>query len=138
MCQVARNLTDVVDGFLLKHRDLIMDRDPLYTGGFRALLAVSGIKSLRLPARSPNLNAYAERWIGSIRRECLAQVIPLGERHLRELIREFTAHYHAERNHQSLGNKLISPTNDNAAVGGRVLRRQRLGGLLNFYHREAA
>jgi transposase InsO family protein len=68
----------------------------------------------------------------------LAHVTPLGERHLRELVREFTAHYHIERNHQSLGNMLITPMNDNAATSGRVMRRQRLGGVLNFYHREAA
>lgn len=78
----------MVDGFLLKHRYIIMDRDPLYTGAFRAMLASSGVQSVRLPARSPNLNAYAERWIGSVRRECLARVIPLGERHLRKIIRE--------------------------------------------------
>jgi transposase InsO family protein len=81
MQQVGRNLTDAVDGFLLKYRCLIMDRDPLFTRGFRELLAASGVKSVRLPARSPNLNAYAERWVGSVRRECLARVMPLGERH---------------------------------------------------------
>src|SRR5882757_7847846 len=115
-----------------------MDRDPLYTHAFRTMLASSGVQSVRLPARSPNLNAFAERWIGSVRRECLAHVIPLGERHLRELVREYTAHYHIERNHQSLGNKLITPRNDNGATSGRVMRRERLGGVLNFYHREAA
>jgi putative transposase len=115
-----------------------MDRDPLYTRAFRELLAANGVKSVRLPARSPNLNAFAERWIGSVRRECLAHVIPLGEWHLRELVREFTAHYHTERNHQSRGNKLITPLNDNAAISGRVVRHQRLGGVLNFYPREAA
>jgi putative transposase len=77
---MARNLTDAADGFLVKHRYRIMDRDPLYTRAFRELLATSGVKSVRLPARSPNLNAFAERWIGSVRRECLAHVIPLGER----------------------------------------------------------
>jgi transposase InsO family protein len=135
---MARNLTDAVDGFVLKHRYLSIDRDPLYTRDFRELLAASGVKSIRLPARSPNLNAFAERRIGSVRRECLAHVIPLGEPHLRELVREFTAHYHIERNHQSLGNMLITPMNHNAATSGRVMRRQRLGGVLNFYHREAA
>jgi transposase InsO family protein len=108
MKQVARNLTDALDGFLIEHRYLIMDRDPLFTRGFRELLAASGVKAVRLPSRSPNLNAYAERWVGSPRRECLERVIPLGERHLRELVREFTAHYHAERNHQGLDNALIT------------------------------
>jgi transposase InsO family protein len=84
------------------------------------------------------LNAYAERWIGSVRRECLARVIPLGERHLRELMREFLAHYHAERNHQALSNEIVVPRNDNAATSGRVVRGQRLGGVLNFYCHVAA
>jgi len=138
MKQMARNLTDAVDGFLLKHRYVIMDRDPLFCHSFRDMLKASGVKPVRLPSRSPNLNAYAERWIGSIRRECLSRVIPLGERHLRQIVQQFVDHYHQERNHQSLGNKLIAPTNDNAATSGRVVRRQRLGGVLNFYHREAA
>ncbi|HET8938920.1 MAG TPA: integrase core domain-containing protein [Polyangiales bacterium] len=102
------------------------------------MLKNSGVRPVRLPSRSPNLNAYAERWIGSARRECLAKVIPLGERHLHKLVFEFVAHYHAERNHQSLGNNLIAPRNENAANSGRVIRRQRLGGVLNYYHREAA
>jgi hypothetical protein len=62
----------------------------------------------------------------------------LGERHLREIVQEYVAHYHTERNHQGLGNKLIAAENDNAANGGRVARRQRLGGVLSYYHREAA
>jgi transposase InsO family protein len=138
MKQVARNLTDAVDGCLLGKRHLIMDRDPMFTRAFRLMLAGSGVKSVRLPARSPNLNAYAERFVRSIKSECLRRVIPLGENHLRELIREFAAHYHLERNHQGLGNKLIQPANDNSATTGPVLRRKRIGGLLNFYYRNAA
>jgi len=88
MKQQARNLTDAVDGFLLKHRYIIMDRDPLFCHSLREMLKGSGVKPVRLPSRSPNLNSYAERWIGSVRRECLARVIPLGERHQRDLIRE--------------------------------------------------
>jgi transposase InsO family protein len=138
MKQVARSLTDAVDGFLLGKRYLIMDRDPVFTRAFRLMLADSGVKSVRLPARSPNLNAYAERFVRSIKSECLRRVIPLGENHLRDLIREFAAHYHLERNHQGLGNQLIQPANDNSAVTGPVLRRKRIGGLLNFYYRNAA
>ena len=110
----------------------------MYTHAFRTVLASSGVKSVKLPARSPNLNAYAERWIGSVRRECLARVIPLGERHLRQVVQEYVEHYHGERTHQSLGNQLIVATNDNTATSGRIVRRQRLGGVLNYYHREAA
>ena len=76
--------------------------------------------------------------MGSVRRECLGRVIPLGERHPRELINEFVAHYHAERNHQGIANKLIAAERSNAAVKGRVVRHQRLGGVLNCYRREAA
>jgi len=98
------------------------------------------VRSVRLPSSSPNLNAYAERFVGSIRRECLSRVIPLGERHLRVLVAEYVEHYNLERNHQGLGNRLIGsacapPAND---VNGGVNRRERLGGLLSFYHREAA
>jgi transposase InsO family protein len=137
MKQMARNLTDVVDGFLFDHRYLILDRDPLFTREFRAMLASSGVKGVRLPARSPNLNAYAERFVKSIRSECLARVIPLGRRHLYQLVDEYLVHYHTERNHQGLGNKLIVPAND-VATHGQVRRRARLGGLLSYYHREAA
>ena len=139
MQQVARNLTDAVDGFLLKHRYIILDRDPLYTRAFRQMLCASGVSSVRLPPRSPNLNAYAERFIGSVRQECLARVIPLGERHLRQILHDYADHYHTERNHQGLQNKLITATaDDHAATSGRVLRRRRLDGVLNYYYRDAA
>jgi transposase InsO family protein len=92
---------------------------------------------VRLPARSPNLIAYAEPFVRSVRDECLSNVIPLGQSHLRELLRDFLAHYHRERNHQGLANRLIEPSNDNTTTG-RIVRRQRIGGLLNYYSREAA
>ncbi len=133
----VRNLTDGVDGFLLPTRYLIMDRDPLFTTDFRAMLASRGVEPVRLPPRSPNLNAYAERFIRSVRQECLGRVIPLSEAHLRQLLREYVAHYHHERPHQGLDGALIEPANDNGA-SGPVVRRERLGGLLNHYYREAA
>jgi transposase InsO family protein len=136
MKQVARNLTDTMDGFLLRKRYLIMDRDPLFTKAFRTLLIDSGVKSVQLPARSPNLNAFAERFVRSVREECLSKVVPLGEKHLRQLLREFVEHYHLERNHQGLSNALIEPSNENSV--GRVIRRSRIGGMLNYYHRAAA
>jgi putative transposase len=139
MKQVARNLTDGVDGFLKQTRYLILDRDPLYTKAFRSMLKGAGINIVRLPARSPNLNSYAERWILSLRRECLSRVIPLGEQHLRNTIASYVDHYHMERNHQGLGNRLIDPVAANTNAGkGRIRRRQRVGGLLNFYYRAAA
>lgn len=137
MVQRVRNLTDGVDGFLLPTRYLIMDRDPLFTTDFRAMLASRGVEPVRLPPRSPNLNAYAERFIRSVRQECLGRVIPLSEAHLRQLLREYVAHYHHERPHQGLDGALIEPANDNDA-SGPVVRRERLGGLLNHYYREAA
>ena len=138
MKQMARNLTDEVDGFLLKHRHLIMDRDPVFTRDFRRMLKDRGVKSVRLPSRSPNLNAFAERFIRSVRQECLSKVIPLGGNHLREVLDQYMAHYHVERNHQGLGNVLLTPANDNHLVGAPVIRRKRLGGLLSYYHRRAA
>ena len=94
MKQVARNLTDMWDGFLLGKRYLIHDRDPLFTEAVRGLLRDSGVKPLRLPANSPNLNAYAERFVLSIRRECLDRFVPLSERHLRTAVTEYVVHYH--------------------------------------------
>ena len=138
MKQVARNLTDAVDGFLLDTRYLILDRDPLYTAEFRHMLSGSGVEALRLPARSPNLNAFAERFVLSIKSECLGRMVPLGEWHLRHAIREYMEHYHAERPHQGLGNALIIPLHGNAIGVGPVRRRERLGGTLNYYYREAA
>ena len=136
----ARGLVDGVDGLLKEARFLIHDRDPAFGKGFTSLMRSGGVRPVRLPRRSPNLNAYAERFVGSIRRECLNRVIPLGEGHLRLLVSEYVAHYNLERNHQGLGNQLVgaacaAPAND---VGGAVLRRERLGGLLSFYYRGAA
>ena len=85
---------------------LILDRDPLYTAAFRDLLRDSGVKPLLLPARSPNLNAFAERFVGSVKSECLDRIVPLGEKHLRAAVRAFVDHYHEERPHQGLGNEL--------------------------------
>ena len=137
MVQVARNLTDTEDGFLAGKRYLIMDRDPLYTREFRDVLTSAGVKPVRLPARSPNLNAYAERFVLSIKSECLNRLVLLGEGHLRTAVREYVVHYEAERNHQGLGGRLIeAPANQNAT--GSIQCRERLGGLLRFYHRGAA
>ena len=138
MKQLARNLTDVHDGFLHHTRYIILDRDPLYTAAFRRMLQDSGVKSLRLPARSPNLNAYAERFVLSAQSECLNRIIPLGERHLRSIVREFVEHYHTERPHQGIANELITPPAVAAVGTGTVKCRERLGGVLNFYYREAA
>jgi putative transposase len=138
MAQIARNLTDAAAGALRGFGHPIVDRDPLYTAHFGSLLETAGVKLLRLPPNSPNLNAYAERFVRSIKQECLRHVIPLGEGHLRNAIGEFVEHYHSERNHQGLGNVIPFPSRGAAALRGRIRRRERLGGLLNFYERKAA
>ncbi len=137
MGQIARNLTDGEDGFLLRSRHLIHDRDPLFTKGFQEILESSGVRCVKLPRRSPNLNAYAERFVRSIKSECLAQVIPIGEGHLRRVVREYVAHYHGERNHQGIGNRLIDSSVDVSSTSGSIECRERLGGLLRFYRRAA-
>ena len=138
MTQIARNLTDGVDGFFMGKRYLIHDRDPLYTHEFLNVLANVGVQSVKLPRRSPNLNAYAERFVRTIKESCLDRMIWFGEDALRRGISEFVSHYHFERNHQGLDNRLISPKQTTTATTGRVRKRERLGGMLNYYFREAA
>jgi transposase InsO family protein len=137
MRQIARNWTDSEDGFLVQSRYLIHDRDPLFTQGFREILGGSGVRPVRLPSRSPNLNAYAERFVRSIKSECLGRVIPIGEAHLRRAVREYVAHYHGERNHQGIGNRLIDEPVDAFRRRGSIECRERLGGLVRYYRRAA-
>ena len=136
--QVARNLSDAEEGFLNGKRYLIHDRDPLFTAEFLEILKGSGVQSLKLPPCSPNLNAYAERFVRTIKESCLDRMILFGEGSLRKAIREFVAHYHRERNHQGLGNRLIMDEGPGPDRAGAVQRRQRLGGMLNYYYRQAA
>jgi transposase InsO family protein len=138
MTQIGRNLTDPIDGILAGKRYLIHDRDPLFTDDFLATLASVGVQSVKLPPRSPNLNAYAERFVRSIKESCLDQLILFGERSVRTAIHEFVEHYHHERNHQGLKNKLIASAEGGGEHGGTVRRRERLGGLLNYYYHRAA
>ena len=138
MTQVSRNVTDASDGFLTGNRFLIHDRDPLFTAAFRETLAAAGVEVVRLPARSRNLNAYAERFVRTIKESCLDRLILVGEGSLRRAVAEFIEHYHRERNHQGLGNQLIVPRPARAIDDERILSRERLGGLLKYYHRPAA
>jgi len=137
MAQIARNITDEFDGFLKGKRYLIHDRDPLYTQEFLNMLAELGIESVKLPPRSPNLNAHAERFVRTIKEECLERMIFFGEDSLRNSIHQFLDHYHLERNHQGLENRLIIPIKGKVTLEGRLERRKRLGGLLNYYYRAA-
>jgi transposase InsO family protein len=136
MGQIARLATAADDGVLMGHRVLICDRDRKWSRAVRQRFGAAGIRAVLTPARAPNANAYAERFVRSIKEECLDRMIPLGERHFRRAVTEFVEHYHLERNHQGLDNRLIAgtPATD---VAGRVRRRSRLGGLLNYYERAA-
>lgn len=129
-------MTDAVDGVMGPGRLLICDRDPKWSSAVEASLEHEDVRIIRTPARAPNCNAYAERFARSIKEECLDRLILLGERHLRRALAHFVAHYHAERNHQGLGNDLIEPLGRSDAVNP-VRRRQRLGGMLNYYFRAA-
>ncbi|MGE5193729.1 MAG: integrase core domain-containing protein [Deltaproteobacteria bacterium] len=138
MCQVARNLIDDEDGFLRGKRFLLMDRDGKYSPEFRSVLRHAGATPLRLPARSPNLNSYAERFVRSIKSECRDRLVFFGERMLRHAVTEFVAHYHTGRNHQGLENRLIEPAESVGQTAGEIVRHDRLGGLLKYYDRNAA
>ena len=137
MEQIARNLTDAVDGFLRSTRYLIHDRSPLFTREFTAILKAASVKTIKLPPRSPNLSPHAERFVRSIKSECLAKMIFFGERQMRRAVEQFIAHYHGERNHQGLGNQLIQPEESVGKAEGDIRCRERLGGLLRYYHRAA-
>jgi putative transposase len=137
---MARNVTMDEWGFLDNCRYLIHDRDTKYCQSFRKIIESGDIKTLPLPARSPNLNAFAERWVKSVKDDCLSKLILFGETSLRRALREYLVHYHAERNHQGKDNVLLFPTATKAMnrVDGPVGCKERLGGLLKYYHREVA
>jgi transposase InsO family protein len=138
MAQIARNLTDAEGGFLKGKRMLLRDRDGKYTNEFDSILDGAGVKAKPLPSRSPNLNAYAERFVLTLKSECLNQMIFVGEGSLRRALAEFMEHYHQERNHQALENEVIVPLAQARVQRGAIQRKQRLGGMLNYYYREAA
>jgi putative transposase len=131
-------VTDPFEGFLLGKRYLLRDRDTKFTQAFDGLLKGSGVEPVVLPPRSPNLNAYCERFVRSIKEEALEQMVMLGERSLSYTLHQYLAHYHHERNHQGLGNGLIAPELHLGSSGGKMRRRDRLGGLLRYYYWDAA
>ena len=138
MLQVARNLVDEDGGALAGKRYLIIDRDTKYTARFRELVEKCAAEVIRLPPLSPDLNAYAERFVRSIKEECLGKMVFIGQASLRRALSEYITHYHMERNHQVLENQLIRPDLRRAANDDVVHRRPRLGGMLNYYYRAAA
>lgn len=135
--QIARNVTGVT-GELSNARCLIHDRDTKYTDGFVKILEAVGVEPVRLPPKSPNLNAFAERWVLSIKSECLDLMILFGKQSLEYVIKNYLAHYHNQRNHQGLNNVIPFPDERLQSTDGRITKSERLGGLLNFYYREAA
>ncbi len=137
MSQMARNLTGVGDGFLTGKCFLIHDRDPRFTLAFRETLAAADVQAVRLPPRSPNLNAYSERFVRTIKESCSNRLILVGETLLRQAVREFADHYHHERNHQGLGNRLIVPLAERRTIKA-TLRVESGSAALKFYHRAAA
>ena len=134
MKQAARNLTDHFDGFLKDKKYLIHDRDPLFTKEFRQILRDSGVKPIRTLPMSPHLNCLVERFIRSIKSECLDRMLIFGERHLEYIVKEYMEHYHTERPHQGLDNEMIEPP---PLGNGEIVCRERLGGLLKSYRRAA-
>jgi len=136
MKQVARNVSGW-DGELAAARYLIRDRDSKYTESFDQILSAVGTEPVKLPPKSPNLNAFAERFVRSIKSKCLERLVLFREKSLRHVVKEYLVHYHAERNHQGIENVIPFP-DERLHQPGAVRKQERLGGLLSFYHREAA
>jgi transposase InsO family protein len=126
-------------GFLKPGHYLIHDRDGKYCPAFRDIIDKAGIKRVQLPARSPNLNAFAERWVRSVKSEVLTKLILFGERSLRYALKQYTSHFHEECPHQGIGNVIPFPTGHPANDRERPIRcHERLGGTLKFYDRKVA
>jgi transposase InsO family protein len=139
MVQIARNVTMEEWGFLEPGQYLIHDRDTKFCAAFQRIIDDAGIERVVLPPRSPNLNAYAERWVRSVKDEALSRLILFGEASLRHALQEYVEHYHHERNHQGKDNVLLFPAVSQDTEGtGPIRCRERLGGLLKYYEREAA
>ncbi len=139
MMQIARNVTMEEWGFLSRGQYLIHDRDGKYCPAFQQLIDAAGVTRVPLPPRSPNLNAFTERWVRSVKAECLARMILFGEASLCHALTQYVEHFHHERNHQGKGNVLLFPTvSPDTARQGPIQCHERLGGLLKYYAREAA
>jgi len=138
--QVARNVTMEESGFPCGQQYLIFDRDSKFCSSFRRLIRLAGIRPITLPPTSPHLNAYAERYVRSVKEECLSRIIPFGEEGLRRALTEFVAHYHEERNHQGKDNLLLFPSAERPGLAkdSAIGCTHRLDGMLKYYYREAA
>ena len=138
MKQACRNLTDCEDGFLKDASHLIVDRDTSFIAMRKFLEQNTETEVILMPPKSPNLNAYMERWFRSLKSECLDRMIVFGRKSLEKAVEEYVEHYHIELNHQGLGNEFIEPDHHAGSVVGRIPCRERLGGMLKYYHRRAA
>lgn len=140
MQQTARNASLDQWGFLENCRYLLHDRDGKFCLSFDEIIESGKVTPIRLPARSPNLNAFSERWVKSVKEECLGKLILFGESSLRRALQQYQVHYHEERNHQGKGNTLLFPSQAQRVGSdqGSVQCQQRLGGLLKYYYRKAA
>lgn len=137
MKQVAMNLTDY-EGILRGKQYLVIDRDTKFSATYQGVLRREGIEPKLLPPRSPNLNAHIERFMRSVKEECLDRMIFFGEESLRQATRSYLAHYHTERNYQGMRNQLLRHDPNIEHADGPIKRSERLGGLLSYYYREAA
>ncbi len=138
MKQVARNVTMADWGFLAECKYLIHDRDSKFCKSLRSIIASMGIKPIRLPPQSPRMSSFAERFVRSVKRECLQKMIFFGEDGLRKALKKYCDHYHQERNHQGKNNFLLFPNPKLMANKGKIKRRDRLNGMLKYYYRSAA
>ena len=137
---MARNVSLAEVGFLCGCRYLLHDRDAKFCPAFEGILEAVGIEPIKLPPQSPNLNAHLERWHRSVKEECLSKFILFGEMSLRHALSQYVLHFHAERNHQGKHNVILfpAPADRVGETTGTIQTRQRLGGMLKFYYREAA
>ena len=138
LLQVARNRTDAEVGSLREKRYLLMDRDGKFSAGFRGTLKAVGVNPVRLAPQSPNLNAHIERFMRSLKEECLERMIFFGEKSLQAATVAYMEHFLRERNHQGMGNQLLDPGEEIAKKAGEIVCRERLGGMLRYDYREAA
>jgi hypothetical protein len=137
MAQLARNMTDGIDGILKDARFFVCDHDPLYTKEFRQLLTDSGIEVIQTRVGCPQQNGYAESFVSAIKRECIDQMIFFSEKSLRRAVSQYISHFHHERNHQGLNNLIPFPNQPQAeSQSGLIVKSERLGGLLNYYYHE--
>jgi len=138
MPHIARTVTMEEWGVLHHCRDLIHDRDTTYSQSFRAIIESGQVKTIRRPAHSPHLNAYAERWARSVQEDSVSTLMLFGEGRVRRARQHDRAHDHAERHHQGTGTVLRCPQMMQSPREEPGLCRERLGGLLRYYHRQVA